>query len=176
MIVDGIAAGASLLLCCRHLADVAVVVIDPHERDIFWYLKACVVCFEHFLVGYENLRHSCRVADAVRDELALMGNDVGQCSDFFFQGVIAVHARIVYGSHAKRVDTVLVFAFADTGAPVAHYHVFVRVPHPILIAMTAEAFPLVFIVAEHLFAVAAAHVDVVFRDERDVCLLIPEGS
>ena len=78
MIIDCIAARTGLLGRFGHLANVAVIVVHPHQCDVLGHLQTCIISVEHLLVGNEYLRDGSRVANAIGKELALIGNDVGQ--------------------------------------------------------------------------------------------------
>ena len=180
VIVYGVAARARLLGGRRHLPDVAMIVVHPHQRHVVGHLQTGVVAVEHLFVGDEYLRDGGGVADAVGQELPLVGDDVGEGCHAFGRGAVAVDACIVDATHAEGVDGILAATLAHALGPVALNHLLVRLPHPVRVAVTAELVarlaPLVLIVPEHLLAMAGAHVDVVLHDEGDVRFLEPEGT
>ena len=176
VIVEGIAARTGLLSLVRHLTYVTVIVVHPHQGDIFGHLQTCIVGIEHFFIRNEDLRDSCRVAYTVGEELPLVSDDVGQGCYPFGCRAVTVDASVVYASHAKCIDGVLASAFANSLSPVALYHLLVCLPVPVIVVVSAIAVPFPFVVAQHLLAMAGTHIDVVFHDEWDVGLHVPEST
>ena len=180
MIVNGIASGACLFCLRRHLADIAVIIIHPHQGNILGNFQTCVVTVEHLLIRNENLRNLGGVANTVGQQLTLISDNLGQGSYTLGCTIVAVDTGIVYASHTKSIDGILTPALPYPNSPVAFNHLLIGMPDPVVIIMTAKLVtvpaPFVLIVTQHLLAVAGAHIDVILHDKGDIGLLEPEST
>ena len=174
MVVDGIAARACLLVGGRQLAYVPMVVVHPHEGNVVGDLQPQVVYVQHLLVGDEHLRNPRWVAKRVRYQLSLVFEHFRQSLLACGGSRVPVHSGVVQTPHAQGIYRILPPALSYAVCPVAFHHVAVGQPVPVFLSFPAILAPFVHVVPQHLLAVARPHVDVVFADERDVCLLEPE--
>ena len=55
MIVDAASTAPALLLRVAQACQIAMIVVTPHEGDIFRHFESHLIEFEHFLVGDEYL-------------------------------------------------------------------------------------------------------------------------
>ena len=174
MVVDAVGAAALLLGGGGHLADVAVVVIDPAESDILGYLQPGIVGLQHLLVGTEHLRHGCRVANFLVDEAALVGDDFLQRGGDVLGTAVALDGAVVHAAHTKGIYHVLVLRLFYPLCPVLLHtgHVGFVVPTAVRSALVV---PLEDIVPEHGLTVAAAQYDVIATSHLGIPGVVPES-
>ena len=177
MIINAVSARTRLLTLCRHLSDVAVIVIHPCQSDVLGNLKSGVIGLENFLVRDEYLRHGGRVADVFFEQLALEIDYFRESAHLVLGGRIAAYAPVVYAAHAGGVHRIEALAFYNALLPVLLYFLLVGHIVPVLVCSGAvtPASPFPFIVAKHLLAVARAEHDVVFLRHGKVGLVCPES-
>ena len=172
MIIHTVATAALLLLWSRHLADIAMVVVNPAQCHIFRHFKAVVVGLQHLLVGDENLWHLSRIADRVGKKLTLPGNDIRKTLHAVFVG-IAVHAGVMHATHTESVHRINATAFSYALCPVVLHHFPVGLPVPLLFTEPLLA-PFPFIVAKHLLAVAGTQYEIILASHLNILGVSPE--
>ena len=156
MIVDAVSARPRLLALCRHLPDVAVVVVHPCESDVLGNLQSGVVSLKNLLVRNEYLRYGCGVADVPLEQFALETDYLRQSAHLVLGGRVAAYRPVVYAAHAGGIDGVEALALDDALLPVLLYLLLIGHIVPVLVrsGAVAPASPLPFIVSQHLLAMA----------------------
>ena len=106
MVVNAVSARSGSFFFGREMGDVSVIVVTPHQGDVFGHLQPGFVHVQHLLVRYQHLRHFRHFSLVFRQQLALVFDDLGQCFLLVFHGLGSQHAAIVHPAHAQRIDVV----------------------------------------------------------------------
>ena len=177
VVIDTVAAAALTLSLRREMADVAVVVVGPHEGDVR-HLQACLIHILHLLVGDEHLRH---VVDAARhvfgEQRALVLEHLLQHLLLFLNGRGTVHGSVVQTAHSQSVNHGLAGGLLDALFPEGK-HV-ILVVYIVVLSHSTHA-PLAIGVAAHRLAMAGSDEDAVlggqlteaFGQEEGLCDLV----
>ena len=162
MIIDSVAAFTGTLFGSGEMADIAVVIITPHQGHVFGYLQPRMINIEHFLIRNKDLRHLCYVFIHVLFEQAALVNKYPVQDGFlFFYRLGSLHLSIVNATHTQRVKYLLSGNFFHTifpklinGRTVIH----------VIVCSFSTYFPFSGSIARHWFAVGSSHKDaILFR-------------
>ena len=159
MVIDAVAATATLFGIGGEMADVAIVVIGPEKRDIVGHLQAGVVGVKDFLVGDEDLRLARHLLiDVLGQHIALRLEDLREGHLLSLHGGDALHRTVVDATHAERIDLRHAGRFLDTLLPKAQHLGAVGVP--VVVALAAQC-PFAGDIAAQRLAMAGADEDAV---------------
>ena len=99
----------------RHSLHITKVIVRPHQRDILWHLKPCIIDVKCFLVWHKNLWNlSGRLLLVCFQNLTLVCHHLFQCTSPHLRVSRTFHCLIVQTAHTHRVDVVILRRFPNT--------------------------------------------------------------
>ena len=150
------------------MANVAIIIIRPHQRHIVGYLQPCMIDVKHLLVGDKHLGNYPHIEiNVAGQQLSLVVYHLLQIVQFLTWSLHSLHGAVVQTAHANGIDHVLPLHLVEPLCPELQH--LLPVGHVVVVAF-ASHLPLGGRRCAHRFAVASAHVDAILVGHLTVTL------